>query len=313
MVQWELPPPPTQPQHQQQSPLQQATPTATTEGTDEASTSDAGSSGAGGTAPVQLNPNEFGATAATSSAATAARGATAAAAVAAGGGGVKGVPRTSVEFEAAWRGLGGDVRRQAAYLTAIPPAALPSIFKNILTAPLLASLIQCLMASMAPALPAAPPATHPPPAVAEELPSSPGGAAGTLSASQGVALLQSLTRVARFDIMVMSVPSKERVRGACGVTAGMQRAGGRWRGCGGSGRCSGDVAAKVLVVLSRRAGQDRICEVRGGGLWRWMGVRTCGVLGAGTAAVGVAGSGWEGQGERREGWEQSGMPACSVS
>ncbi|GLC48661.1 hypothetical protein PLESTB_000122600 [Pleodorina starrii] len=47
---------------------------------------------------------------------------------------------TSVEFEAAWRGMVGDLRRQAAYLSAIPPASLPTVFKNSLTAPVLASL-----------------------------------------------------------------------------------------------------------------------------------------------------------------------------
>ncbi|GIM13880.1 hypothetical protein Vretimale_16948 [Volvox reticuliferus] len=140
--------------------------------------------------------------------------ATAAATAAVGGSGgasgaMKNVPRTSVEFEAAWRSMAGDLRRQAAYLAAIPPASLPSIFKNSLTAPVLASLVRCLLAGMMP-LEAVPATDVSPTSISMSMTSESQSASGAVSPAQGVALLEGLTRVARFDLMVMSVPSKER-------------------------------------------------------------------------------------------------------
>ncbi|GIL65019.1 hypothetical protein Vafri_18783, partial [Volvox africanus] len=143
-----------------------------------------------------------GATSTTAAAAAAA----AAKAAAAGGGGTSGnmksVPRTSVEFEASWRSMAGDLRRQAAYLAAIPPASLPAIFKNSLTAPVLASLVRCLLSGMMPL--EAVPATD---VSSTSSISESRSARGAVSPVQGVALLEGLTQVARFDLMVMSVPS----------------------------------------------------------------------------------------------------------
>ncbi|GLI60852.1 hypothetical protein VaNZ11_003066 [Volvox africanus] len=143
---------------------------------------------------------------ATSAATAAAAAAAAAKTAAAGGGGtseiMKSVPRTSIEFEASWRSMAGDLRRQAAYLAAIPPASLPAILKNSLTAPVLASLVRCLLVGM---MPPEAVSVNDDSSISESRSSS-----GAVSTAQGVALLEGMTRVARFDLMVMSVPSKER-------------------------------------------------------------------------------------------------------
>ncbi|GLC76338.1 hypothetical protein PLESTF_001768900 [Pleodorina starrii] len=94
--------------------------------------------------PHQQQPDAAPAVAAASTTALAAAAGASAATTAA----AMGVPRTSVE--ATLRGMAGDLRLQAAYLSAIPPASLPTVFKNSLTAPVLASLVRCLLAGMAP-------------------------------------------------------------------------------------------------------------------------------------------------------------------
>ncbi|GLC48652.1 hypothetical protein PLESTB_000121700 [Pleodorina starrii] len=189
--------------------------------------------------PAQRPQQQPGAAPAVAAAATTA--AAVAAAAAATTAAAKGVPRTSVEFEAAWRGMAGDPRRQAAYLSAIPPASLPTVFKNSLTASVLASLVRCLLAGMAPssasttttaaAAPAAPAAAD------AEAPAAP-----VVPPAQGVALLEGLTRVARFDLMAMSVPSRERqeLRAAW---EGLQE---QLRGWAGE---EGDAAATALASL----------------------------------------------------------------
>mmetsp|Transcript_34972 Transcript_34972/g.99137 ORF Transcript_34972/g.99137 Transcript_34972/m.99137 type:complete len:483 (-) Transcript_34972:68-1516(-) len=90
--------------------------------------------------------------------------------------GTHSAPKTSTEFETAWKGFTGDMAAQAAYLRLVDPASLPSLFKSSLTGPLLS------------------------------------GIAGTaLSAASddpawAVALLEGLTSVPRFDMTAMLLP-----------------------------------------------------------------------------------------------------------
>lgn len=137
-------------------------------------------------------------------------------------------PRTSVEFESAWRSMAGDGARQAAYLCAIPPASLPTVFKNSLTAPVLSGMLRCLLT----ALTSAPSRASAAPVAAE-----PGAAAAPagVDGETAVAVLAGLTHVARFDLMVMSVPSRERgeLKAAWGEAEAALRGAGREAVAGG--------------------------------------------------------------------------------
>ncbi|KAG2446713.1 hypothetical protein HYH02_008278 [Chlamydomonas schloesseri] len=128
-------------------------------------------------------------------------------------------PRTSVEFESAWRSMAGDGARQAAYLAAIPPASLPAVFKNSLTAPVLSGMLRCLLTAQVAAAAAG--------ATAAAAVKQPGTAA--VDGETAVAVLEGLTRVARFDLMAMSVPSKERaeLKAAWGEAEAALRGAGR--------------------------------------------------------------------------------------
>ncbi|KAK9084346.1 hypothetical protein Scep_030817 [Stephania cephalantha] len=53
-------------------------------------------------------------------------------------------PKTAYEFELAWRGLSGDRALQAQLLKAVPPATLPKLFRDALTAPLLIDIVKCI-------------------------------------------------------------------------------------------------------------------------------------------------------------------------
>ncbi|KAG2489564.1 hypothetical protein HYH03_012015 [Edaphochlamys debaryana] len=152
---------------------------------------------AGGTASTSV-PAAAGTPAAAAGAAAAAVAAAAAAAAAAAVS--RGVPRTSVEFEAAWRSHSGDASRQAAYVAAIPPATLPTVFKNSLTAPVLSAILRCLLARL----------TAPPQQPAGAADGSGGSGSGSVTAAAAVATLEGMAKVARFDLMAMSVPSRER-------------------------------------------------------------------------------------------------------
>ncbi|KAJ6807732.1 RNA polymerase II-associated protein 3 [Iris pallida] len=52
-------------------------------------------------------------------------------------------PKSAYEFEVSWRALSAKSEKQAHLLKAIPPASLPQIFKNALSAPMLIDIIKC--------------------------------------------------------------------------------------------------------------------------------------------------------------------------
>lgn len=53
-------------------------------------------------------------------------------------------PNTAYQFEISWRGLAGDRTLQARLLKVTSPVALPQIFKNALSAPILIDIIRCI-------------------------------------------------------------------------------------------------------------------------------------------------------------------------
>ena len=60
-------------------------------------------------------------------------------------------PKSSYEFESAWKQLGGDTTAQAAYLEALDAKQLPKVFKASLEQKLLRSVLQVTAAELAPA------------------------------------------------------------------------------------------------------------------------------------------------------------------
>lgn len=97
-------------------------------------------------------------------------------------------PKTSTEFEAAWRGFGTDMAAQQAYLALLEPAVLPAVFKSSLTPQLLSAMLRALLAQLGSGI-------------------APSDAGAALHA---VALLDGLTAVPRFDMTLMCVPGKEK-------------------------------------------------------------------------------------------------------
>ncbi|XP_051135928.1 uncharacterized protein LOC127254694 isoform X2 [Andrographis paniculata] len=53
-------------------------------------------------------------------------------------------PNSAYQFEVTWRGLADDRELQARFLKVTPPSALPGIFKNALSAPILVDIIKCI-------------------------------------------------------------------------------------------------------------------------------------------------------------------------
>ncbi|CAI0459637.1 unnamed protein product [Linum tenue] len=53
-------------------------------------------------------------------------------------------PTSAYQFEVSWRRFSGDKTLQAHLLKITPPSALPQIFKNALTAPMLIDIIKCI-------------------------------------------------------------------------------------------------------------------------------------------------------------------------
>ncbi|PQQ12788.1 RNA polymerase II-associated protein 3 isoform X5 [Prunus yedoensis var. nudiflora] len=53
-------------------------------------------------------------------------------------------PNSAYQFEVSLRGFFGDNARQTSLLKAISPSALPQIFKNALTVPILLDIIKCV-------------------------------------------------------------------------------------------------------------------------------------------------------------------------
>ncbi|KAH7832915.1 hypothetical protein Vadar_001298 [Vaccinium darrowii] len=89
-------------------------------------------------------------------------------------------PNSAYQFEASWRGLAGDRNLQARLLKVTSPVALPKIFKNALSAPLLIDIIRCIATFFT-----------------EEM-------------DMVVKYLENLARVSRFDMIVMCLSSAER-------------------------------------------------------------------------------------------------------
>ncbi|CAL8468728.1 g8268 [Coccomyxa elongata] len=92
-------------------------------------------------------------------------------------------PPSGMEFEKVWKSLGADRDRQAAYLRMLQPAALPSLFKQALTGPLLASMLDALLCHVI-----------------------------TADPGFGTEFLSALSRVPRFELTAMCVPARERQR-----------------------------------------------------------------------------------------------------
>ncbi|KAL3620669.1 hypothetical protein CASFOL_035581 [Castilleja foliolosa] len=89
-------------------------------------------------------------------------------------------PNSAYQFETSWRGLSGDRELQARLLKVTSPSALPGIFKNALSAPILVDIIRCIatffMQDMA----------------------------------LGVEYLQNLTKIPRFDMLIMCLASADK-------------------------------------------------------------------------------------------------------
>ena len=120
-------------------------------------------------------------------------------------------PKTSTEFESAWRSLRGSPDQEASYLRLLIPEQLPSIFKSSLTPQVLTALLRAALtaASSASAASAAledgsssgVPASIPPPDLAS---SSKGGD------PHWGRLLLHLSQVPRFGMTVMCLSSKDK-------------------------------------------------------------------------------------------------------
>ncbi|KAJ7977859.1 RNA polymerase II-associated protein 3 [Quillaja saponaria] len=89
-------------------------------------------------------------------------------------------PTSAYQFEISWRGLAGDLALQACLLKAISPHALPEVFKSSLSATLLLDIIKCI--------------------------------ASFFTEEMGLAIdyLKHLTKVPRFDLLIMFLSSKDR-------------------------------------------------------------------------------------------------------
>ncbi|KAH9627086.1 hypothetical protein KSS87_023774 [Heliosperma pusillum] len=93
-------------------------------------------------------------------------------------------PKTAYQFEVSWRGFSGDRSLQSRLLKVTPPDALPDIFKNALTSPLLVDIIKCLSSLF------------------------------TDETELVVKYLEKLTKVPRFDMIIMCLPSADKAEGS---------------------------------------------------------------------------------------------------
>ncbi|KAL5565905.1 hypothetical protein UlMin_029069 [Ulmus minor] len=89
-------------------------------------------------------------------------------------------PNSAYQFEVSWRALSGDRSLQASLLKAISPEALPQIFKNALTVPILVDIVKCVATLF------------------------------TQEKDLAVSFLENLTKVPRFDILIMCLTSTDR-------------------------------------------------------------------------------------------------------
>lgn len=89
-------------------------------------------------------------------------------------------PNSAYQFEATWRGFSGDRSLQAHLLKVTAPEALPQIFKNALTAPLLLDIIKCISTIF------------------------------TADTELAVKYLENLTKVSRFDMIIMCLARADK-------------------------------------------------------------------------------------------------------
>jgi len=92
-------------------------------------------------------------------------------------------PRTGTDFELAWKGCKGDAARRAELVALVDAAAVPTIFKSSLTAPLLLDVLHVVLERLV----------------------------GTAARGElGLDLLRGFARVPRFDMTVMCFPAKSK-------------------------------------------------------------------------------------------------------
>ena len=116
-------------------------------------------------------------------------------------------PRTGTDFELAWKGCKGDAARRAELVALVDAAAVPTIFKSSLTAPLLLDVLHVVLERLV----------------------------GTAARGElGLALLRGFARVPRFDMTVMCFPAKSK--------PGLRAA---WDGA--RERLAGDAAAQAAL------------------------------------------------------------------
>ncbi|XP_022895767.1 RNA polymerase II-associated protein 3 isoform X7 [Olea europaea var. sylvestris] len=89
-------------------------------------------------------------------------------------------PNSAYQFEVSWRGLSGDRTLQAHLLKVTPATALPGIFKNALSAPMLVDVIRCIATFF------------------------------TEDMDLGVKYLENLTKVPRFDMVIMCLSPSDK-------------------------------------------------------------------------------------------------------
>ncbi|KAK9735766.1 hypothetical protein RND81_04G226300 [Saponaria officinalis] len=89
-------------------------------------------------------------------------------------------PTSAYQFEVSWKGFSGDRYLQSRLLKVTPPDALPEIFKNALIAPLLVDIVNCLSTIFT-----------------EEM-------------ELVVKYLENFTRVPRFGMIIMCLPSSDK-------------------------------------------------------------------------------------------------------
>ena len=91
-------------------------------------------------------------------------------------------PRTSAEFEVAWRSLRADDGGRWALLSSLDPLAISGLLKDSLTGEVFYSILTCILGNMS----------------------------GENGLGAGVAILRSLSQTPRFKINVLSIPSRKR-------------------------------------------------------------------------------------------------------
>ncbi|CAL5330189.1 unnamed protein product [Camellia sinensis] len=128
-------------------------------------------------------------------------------------------PNSAYQFEVSWRGLAGDRTLQARLLKVTSPVALPQIFKNAMSAPMLVDIIRCIATLFT-----------------EEI-------------DLAVKYLENLAKVSRFDMIMMGLSSTDRAEISTGYGmmyfATMQL---QWSMRRGLINCAPDTAANNDVI-----------------------------------------------------------------